>query len=72
MAHSEGEGGIEYGLITQIEDKKFQSYEAKQVPKIYCNENSDVKMFRLTSRPLPRPDDVQSWCVIYPNGKSAE
>ncbi len=72
MAHSDGEGGIEYGLITQLEDKKFQSYEAKQVPKIYCNENSDVKMFRLTSRPLPRPDDVQSWCVIYPNGKSTE
>lgn len=72
MAHAEGEGGIEYGLITQLEDKKFQSYEAKQVPKIYCNENSDVKMFRLTSRPLPRPDDVQSWCVIYPNGMGAE
>lgn len=72
MAHSEGEGGIEYGLVTQLEDKKFCSYEAKQVPKIYCNENSDVKMFRLTSRPLPRPDDVQGWCVIYPNGREAE
>lgn len=69
MAHSEGEGGIEYGLITQMEDKKFQSYEAKQVPKIYCNEKSEVKMLRLTSRPLPRPFDVQSWCVIYPNGQ---
>lgn len=72
MAHSEGEGGIEYGLITQMEDKKFQSYEAKQVPKIYCKDESDVKMFRLTSRPLPRPDDVQSWCVIYPNGKGTD
>lgn len=72
MAHSEGEGSIEYGLITQLEDGKFQSYEAKQVPKIFCNNNSDVKMFRLTSRPLPRPVDVEGWCVIYPNGKSAE
>ena len=72
MAHSEGEGGIEYGLITQLEDKKHHSYEAKQVPKIYCEEKSDVKMFRLTSRPLPRPDDVQSWCVIYPDRKSTD
>lgn len=69
MAHSEGEGGIEYGLINQIEDKVIHSYEAKQVPKIYCDEKSEVKTFRLTSRPLPRPDDVESWCVIYPNGQ---
>lgn len=71
MAHSEGEGGIEYGLINQIEDKVIHSYEAKQVPKIYCDEKSEVKTFRLTSRPLPRPDDVESWCVIYPNGQPA-
>lgn len=69
MAHSEGEGAVEYGLITQMEDKKFRSYEAKQVPKIYCDDKSEVKTFRLTSRPLPRPYDVQSWCVIYPNGQ---
>ena len=65
MASSEGVGGIEFGLITQMEDKKFHSYEAKEVPKIYCDDKSEVKMFRLTSRPLPRPFDVQSWCVIY-------
>jgi hypothetical protein len=71
MAHAEGIGSVEYGLITQMEDKKFYSYEAKEVPKIYCDDKSDVKMFRLTSRPLPRPHDVQSWYVIYPNGQSA-
>ena len=42
------------------------------MPKIYCDEKSEVKMFRLTSRPLPRPDDVQGWCVIYPNGQSSQ
>ena len=34
-------------------------------------EGSDVKMIRLTSRPLPRPDNVEGWCVIYPNGMGA-
>ena len=71
MAHSEGEGSVEYGLITQMENGDFQSYEAKQAPKIYCNEGTDVKMIRLTSRPLPRPDNVEGWCVIYPNGMGA-
>lgn len=69
MANSSGLGGVEYGLITQLEDdKKFHSYEAKQVPKIYADGKAEVKMFRLTSRPLPRPFDVESWAVIYPNG----
>lgn len=72
MAHSKGEGAIDYGLINQMEDKVFHSYEAKQVPKIYCDEKSEVKTFRLTSRPLPRPFDVQSWFVLYPNGQRAE
>lgn len=72
MAHSKGEGAIDYGLINQMEDKVFHSYEAKQVPKIYCDDKSEVKTFRLTSRPLPRPFDVQSWFVLYPNGQSAE
>lgn len=68
MANSNGIGSIEYGAVTQIEDKKFHTYEAKVVPKIYVDEKNEVKMFRLTSRPLPRPFDVESWAVIYPNG----
>lgn len=69
MGNSKGIGSVEYGLITQLEDKKFCSYEAKQVPKIYCDEKSEVKTLRLTSRPLPKPDDVASWAVIYINGQ---
>lgn len=65
VAHSSGEGQIEYGLVTQMEDKKFHSYEGKLVPKVWADENSEVKKARLTSRPLPRPFDVESWAVIY-------
>jgi len=64
IGHSDGEGQIEYGLVTQMEDKKFRSYEAKLVPKVWVDENSEVKKGRLTSRPLPRPFDVDSWAVI--------
>lgn len=65
MGHSAGEGQIEYGLVTQMEDKKVQSYEAKLVPKRWVDETNEVEMLRLTSRPLPRPFDVDSWAVIY-------
>ncbi len=65
LGHSDGEGQIEYGLVTQMEDKKFCSYEGKLVPKVWADENSEVKKIRLTSRPLPRPFDVESWAVIY-------
>lgn len=65
LGHSDGEGQIEYGLVTQMEDKKWHSYEGKLVPKRWANENDEVEMLRLTSRPLPRPFDVDSWAVIY-------
>ena len=65
MGHSTGEGQIEYGLVTQMEDKKYYSYEGRLVPKLWADENDEVKKVRLTSRPLPRPFDVASWAVIY-------
>lgn len=65
LGHSEGEGQVEYGLVTQMEDKKFYSYEAKLVPKVWVDENDEVKKVRMTSRPLPRPFDTKSWFVFY-------
>lgn len=67
LAHSDGEGQVEYGLVTQMEDKQWRSYEGTLVPKRWCDEDNEVEMLRLTSRPLPRPFDVDSWAVIYVN-----
>ncbi|SHO50076.1 major capsid protein [Anaerocolumna xylanovorans] len=71
LGHSKGEGQIEYGSVTQMEDKKFVTYEGKLVPKQYADEKNETKMLRLTSRPLPRPFDVESWAVLYVNGTQA-
>ena len=54
-----------------MEDKKFQSYEGRLVPKVWADEKDEVKKVRLTSRPLPRPFDVASWAVIYASQKAA-
>lgn len=67
LGHSDGEGQVEYGSVTQMEDKKFVTYEGRLVPKQYADDKNEVKMLRLTSRPLPRPFDVESWAVIYVN-----
>lgn len=69
LGHSDGEGQVEYGSVTQMEGEKFVTYEGKLVPKMYADEKNEVKMLRLTSRPLPRPFDVESWAVIYANGR---
>ena len=71
MGHSNGEGQVEYGGVTQMEDGKFITYEGKLVPKQYADEKNEVKMLRLTSRPLPRPFDVESWAILYVNGAKA-
>lgn len=68
LGHSKGEGQIEYGAVTQMEEGKFNTYEGRIVPKLYADEKNEVKMIRLTSRPLPRPFDIESWAVIYPKG----
>lgn len=68
LGHSDGEGAIEYGLVTQMEDKIFRSYEGRMVPKVWADEKDEVKKVRLTSRPLPRPFDVNSWTIIYVKG----
>ncbi|MDC7288534.1 major capsid protein [Blautia schinkii] len=68
IGHSKGEGAIEYGAVTQMEGKQFVTYEGDLVPKVYADEKNEVKMFRLTSRPLPRPYDVESWAVIEKKG----
>ena len=65
LANNNGIGSIEYGAVTQIEDggEDYVTYEAEIVPKSWVNKNDNIKMIRLTSRPVPMPFDVSSWYV---------
>lgn len=56
-------GSWEYGGVTQLENGDFVTYEAEIVPKIMVEDRNNIKTLRMTSRPLPRPDDVDSWYV---------
>lgn len=56
-------GKIMYGAVTQMEQGNFATYEGTRVPKHYTDDKNEVKMLRMTSRPLPVPYDVESWVV---------
>lgn len=56
-------GSFEFGAVTQLENDNFVTYEAEIVPKMWSDNQNEVKMLRMTSRPLPRPFDVDSWYV---------
>ena len=54
-----------YGGVTQMENKEFVTYEGTRIPKVWSDEKNEIKMVRMTSRPLPSPDDVDAWWVSY-------
>lgn len=57
-------GGFAYGAITQMEaGKQFVTYEGGRVPKTWADENNEVFMVKLSSRPVPKPGDVNGWLV---------
>jgi len=63
-----GMGRRLYGAITQMENNgEFVTIEGTRVPKVWADVNNDVKMVRLSSRPLPVPEDVDDWfvAVVY-------
>ncbi|WP_201452232.1 major capsid protein [Paenibacillus sp. USDA918EY] len=57
-------GSFSYGAVTQMEaDGQFHTYEGTRVPKSWSDQNSDARMIRLSSRPIPIPEDVDGWFV---------
>lgn len=54
-------GSFVYGAVTQLEDKTFKTYEGSRVPKMWADENAEAVMMRLSSRPIPKPSDIDAW-----------
>ena len=53
-----------YGAITQMEsDESFKTYEGKNIPKSWADKANEMRMLRLSTRPVPVPKDVASWLV---------
>lgn len=52
-----------YGAITQVENGQFVTIEGTRIPKSWVDEDNEVRKLRLASRPLPVPEDIDSWYV---------
>lgn len=53
-----------YGAVTQIESEQFVTIEGERIPKSWVDKDNEVRKLRITSRPLPTPDDVDGWHVL--------
>lgn len=56
-------GEVLYGAVTQLDNGQFVTYEGTRVPKSWADDENEQRMLRLTSRPVPKPEDVDDWFV---------
>jgi hypothetical protein len=57
---------VGYAGVSQVDpqSRKMDVFEGTRVPQISYDEQTDSRLFRLTSRPLPIPADMLAWCLI--------
>lgn len=58
-----GQGIMNYGAVTQKEKGSWKKYMEKRVPKYSIDDENEIDVIRLTSRPLPYQKDIDSWVV---------
>jgi len=67
LASTNVQNKIVYGAYTQLEDvksKRYVTYQTSRIPYIYGDEDGGTLYYRLTSCPLPMPQDVLGWRLI--------
>jgi len=53
-----------YGAVTQMDESgEFITIEGERVPKKWSDTENEVKKLKVTSRPLPVPEDIDDWYV---------
>jgi hypothetical protein len=57
---------IAYAAVAQIDETQtyMQPFEGARIPAIWFEPGDDVRMFRLSARPIPVPSDTTSWTVL--------
>jgi hypothetical protein len=59
-----GDGKFMYGAVTQLENGNFVTYEGTRVPKQWADNINEIKMLKISSRPLPCPCNIDGWAVL--------
>jgi hypothetical protein len=67
LASTNVQNKIVYGAYTQLEDakaKRYVTYQTARIPFIYGDEENGHLFYRLTSCPLPMPNDILAFTLI--------
>lgn len=56
-------GEFLYGAVTQLDSGQFMTYEGTRIPKSWADEQNEQRLLRISSRPVPKPEDVDGWFV---------
>ncbi|WP_425057625.1 hypothetical protein SCACP_21420 [Sporomusa carbonis] len=60
-----GRGSQLFGAITQLEnDEEFRTYEGAYVPKVWSEKGKDVRMIRVASKCVPKPEFIDDWYTL--------
>lgn len=57
-------GKFVYGAVTQMESQQFVTIEGSRIPKSWADEQNEQRMLRISSRPVPLPEDIDDWAVL--------
>jgi hypothetical protein len=67
LASTNVQNKIVYGAYTQLEDakaKRYVTYQTSRIPFVYGDEENGHLFYRLTSCPLPMPNDILAFTLI--------
>jgi hypothetical protein len=66
IAASSLAGNFSYAAVAQVneDESRMSVFEGKRVPLIFYEAGEDIRKFRLSSRPIPVPQNLASWTIL--------
>jgi hypothetical protein len=59
-------GNFSYSGVAQVDadESRMSVYQSKRVPLIFYEAGEDIRKFRLSTRPIPVPQNLAAWTVL--------
>lgn len=66
IGSSAAAGCFAYAGVPQVDqdERSIRVYEGKRIPLVSCENFEDIRKFRLSSRPVPVPQNLGSWSIL--------
>ena len=66
IASSAEAGCLSYAGISQVDqdERTIRVYEGPRIPMISYENFEDIRKFRLSSRPVPVPQNLSAWTIL--------